>query len=110
MYIHIMNEKMTLDNGIKVYFCRCKKWLPPLCMGFKDKVVAKMHCREYLCPDCYDNLLEGELTGGALYTVEKFLELRNKQNFPDIPKPPPDAVSMFPVPKNEEKGEKNDKN
>lgn len=75
MYIHIMNEKMTLDNGIKVCFCKCKKWLPPLCMGFKDTVIARMHCREYLCPNCSNKLLEDELTGKPLYTIEEFLKL-----------------------------------
>ncbi len=79
-YVHIMNEKMTLDNGIKVHICDCGKWLPPLCMGYKDSTIAKMQCRKYLCPKCSDTLPKSELTGKPLYTVEEFLALRNKQN------------------------------
>lgn len=77
MYIHIWNEKMNL-RGMKMYFCKCKNWLPVLCMGFKDTVVCGMHCREYLCPDCSNNLPAGELTGGPLYTVDEYLAIRNK--------------------------------
>lgn len=78
MYIHIMNERMTLDNGIKVCFCKCKRWTPPLCMGFKDKMIAGMKCREYLCPECCKNLPKGDLTGRPLYTIDEFLAIRNE--------------------------------
>ena len=73
--MHVWNEKMTLTNGIKVVFCKCKNWLPPLCMGFKDTIVCRMHCREFLCPKCCENLPEGELTGKPLHTIEEFLKL-----------------------------------
>ena len=77
MYIHIWNETMNL-RGMKMYFCKCKDWLPVLCMGFKDTIVCGMKCREYLCPDCVEKTPENELTGKPLYTVDEYLAMREK--------------------------------
>lgn len=83
-YIHVWNERMNL-RGMVLFFCKCKKWLPSLCMGYKDTVAARMDCREYLCPECCENLPEGELTGRPIYTVEEFLAIRERLASPKLP-------------------------
>lgn len=77
MYIHVWNEKM-IHNGTEFRFCKCKNWLPVLCMGFKDTIVCGMKCREYLCPDCVKKTPENELTGRPIYTVDEYLAIRNE--------------------------------
>lgn len=77
-HTHIFNERMNL-RGMTLFFCKCKKWLPALCMGYKDTVALGMDCREYLCPKCCEKTPENELTGRPIYTVEEFVAMRNRQ-------------------------------
>ena len=77
IYLHIWNERLVLNN-MEMRACECGKWLPPLCMGFVDNVVAGMRCRKYICPKCCNKTSAEKLTGIPLYTAEEFLKLIRK--------------------------------
>lgn len=77
-YTHVWNERMDLD-GMVFLLCKCKRWRPSLCMGYKDTVIARLNCREYICPECCEKLPEGELTSRPIFTVEELMSEYGKQ-------------------------------